>query len=373
MPQGFIITKWSDEGLETTLAYPDELSLDYDDLMRIFYAHITGAGEAGNLLVRLEKSRANVNSFFTGMAGESEDEEPYMINLVLDLDEEPDLFGEAAISEFNENILKYLSNKDDYEMMSNLRNYLKNVLFLLDRLKNMTKEQRIAQIFSTKKGRAILEILQEKPRSKPELQGLLEEKLNKLISNLDMTLDPFFKTDLIKQDWIEGLPDIYIFLLADFSIYRKPAENLVSQAKKGRPNSFLARKYMKKVKDFFKNYRPSLEDSIKIAKAMVNPDYYDFVILFRNKPYPMKKIPKSPRNAFVNTSEILKQMEEDKIIQIIKNKENVEWVYLFSDCSATTFFPSYLIELIRKEYISEKMTQDISIKHLELLEKAYKK
>ena len=70
MPKGYIITKWTDEGLEIPVNYPDDLELDYDDLMRIFYAHITGAGAAGNLLVRLESAKANVNSFFTGMESE---------------------------------------------------------------------------------------------------------------------------------------------------------------------------------------------------------------------------------------------------------------------------------------------------------------
>jgi len=109
MPKGFIVTKWSDEGLQIMHSHPSDLSLDYDDLMRIFYAHITGAGESGTLVVRLEKSKSNVSSFFTGMEAESEDEEPFMINLILNIDEEPDTFGESTIKEFNTKILKILN------------------------------------------------------------------------------------------------------------------------------------------------------------------------------------------------------------------------------------------------------------------------
>ena len=99
MPRGFIITEWTeDRGLAVTLNYPESLDIDLDDMMRIFYAHITGAGEAGNVLVRLEKARSNVASFFTGM----ESARPIMVNLMLELGEDPDMFGEAVIQEINE-------------------------------------------------------------------------------------------------------------------------------------------------------------------------------------------------------------------------------------------------------------------------------
>ena len=52
MPIGFVITEWTeDEGLAVKLKYPETQEIDLDDMMRIFYAHITGAGEAGNVIV----------------------------------------------------------------------------------------------------------------------------------------------------------------------------------------------------------------------------------------------------------------------------------------------------------------------------------
>ena len=203
MPQGIIITEWTeDQGLTVKLNHPEDIEADLDDMMRIFYAHITGAGEAGNVLVRLEKARSNVSSYFTGM----ESETPFMINLMLDLGEEPEMFGETVIHDIYETILGFLNKmgKDvsqDYEIVKELRLYIKTSLFLLERLKNLTKEQRLAQIYVSEKGRSILQILQDKALSRKELQGLIEEKLNKLITNIEITLDPFVKTGLIKQDF----------------------------------------------------------------------------------------------------------------------------------------------------------------------------
>ena len=164
MAKGFIITEWTeDQGLAVTYSHPESLDIDLDDMMRIFYAHITGAGEAGNVLVRLEKARSNVSSYFTGM----ESSKPLMINLMLELGEDPEMFGEAILHEINQTILKYLiqmgtSVSQKYEITQELTKYLKGTLILLERLKNLTKEQRLARIFSSEKGRAILEILQDK-------------------------------------------------------------------------------------------------------------------------------------------------------------------------------------------------------------------
>ena len=376
MPKGFIITRWTDEGLEIPINYPDDLQLDYDDLMRIFYAHITGAGAGGTLLVRLESARSNVNSFFTGMESE---EEPYMINLVLDIDEEPDIFGEDALLDINITILEYLKTKTKdgnfYDPKQELIQYLKFAIFTLERLENLSKDQRIAQIYSSSKGKCILDLLQEKPRAKAELKSLVEKKLGVNISNFEVILDPFFKADLIKQDWIEGFPDIYLFLKTDFVIYRKPPVSIVESTKKHKPTSYVAKKYLQDVKDFFRNYQPSAQDSHKLSRIMINPELYSFIALFRNKPYQRRKIPKSPREAFVKNEDLIQSLERNNVIKIYQDidKKETEWVFLFTDIAIKTFFPSYLIENIRKEYSAKTLKKKIATKSLSILEKNYKK
>ncbi|MFX1447440.1 MAG: hypothetical protein ACFFCG_04825, partial [Promethearchaeota archaeon] len=229
MTKGYIITYWTeDQGLGVKLSYPEDLVVDLDDMMRIFYAHITGAGEAGNVLVRLEKARSNVSSYFTGMESENQ----FMINFIMELGEDPEIFGEAVLSEINQNILFYLNNMtknpaNRLDITSELTEYIKNSLTYLERLKNLTKEQVMAQIYSSEKGRMILEILQEKSQTKKELHNLLEEKTGKFIPDIDILLSHFVKTDLVRQDWIKGNSDISLFLLSDFIIIRSPVSKLL--------------------------------------------------------------------------------------------------------------------------------------------------
>ncbi|MFX0033675.1 MAG: hypothetical protein ACFE9P_13505 [Candidatus Hermodarchaeota archaeon] len=375
MPKGLIITEWSeDKGLFAKFSFPDTLIVDLDDMMRIFYAHITGAGEAGKVLVRLEKSRANVSSYFTGM----ESEVPYMINLMLDLGEDPEIFGEMIISQINQNILLYLKRMNQYpneiyEINKELTNYVKNSLSFLERLKSLTKEQIMAQIYTSERGRVILEILQEFSLTKKELQNLLEIKTGRFIANLDNSLDPFVKTDLVRQDWIEGDSDISLFLLSDFIIMRSPANKLIEDAKKGLPNPYLARKYLESVTNFFSSYEVKFDDNLKIASHMINPDIFDYIILLREKPYPINKFPKGPGESFEQVKAFVNTLERDNVIVTLEGEDNMIWIFLLTDLIAKTFFPEYLIDNIGKAFAENKIKKKTAIKHLELLEQIYKK
>ena len=375
MAKGFVITEWTeDQGLVVTFSHPESLNIDLDDMMRIFYAHITGAGEAGNVLVRLEKARSNVYSYFTGM----ESSKPLMINLMLELGEDPEMFGEAILQEINQAILNYLIQmgtkiSQKYEITKELTNYLKSTLILLERLKNLTKEQRLARIYGSEKGRTILEILQDKPLSKKELQGILEEKLNKIISNIDITLDPFIKTGLVKQDWVGEETDVTLFLLSDFSLFRTPVTKLVEDSKKNLPTPTLATKYFDEVSKFFKDYRPNLEDGLIIARNMTNPDKYDYITLLRERAYPLNKLPRGPGESIEELGGFLRSMEQDNIIKILTDEKDTQWVFLLTDITTDTFYPEYMIEKIRNHRVEGNLNKGVAIKHLEFLEEVYKK
>lgn len=373
MPRGFIITEWTEEeGLVLRNKYPEDIEVDLDDMMRTFYAHITGTGEEGNVVVRLKKSRSNVSSYFTGM----ESENPMMINTMLELSEAPEMFGEATINEINEKILYFIRAAGErpdekFKLHEKLSNYLKNTMFHLDRMKNLSKEQRLAQIFTSKKGRAILKLLQERAMSRKDVQDRLEDILKEDIANMEGILDPFIKTGIVKQDWIEGFSDIYLFLLLDFMLLRKPAEKVIKKARKNRPTTELAQKYIEEVQHYFLKYKPTEEDSLTIALNMMNPDKYDLLALFREKPYPLSKVPKGPEQDLTQVKELIHVMEGDGILKIIKDKSGAEWVFLFTDISSDTFFPEYLVEQIRMDRNAQKLKKEVALKHLELLEKAY--
>jgi hypothetical protein len=66
-------------------------------------------------------------------------------------------------------------------------------------------------------------------------------------------------------------------------------------------------------------------------------------------------------------------MVDDNIIIVLKDEKNLDWVLLFTDVVAHTFYPEYLIEKIRKDSVEGKLNKNIAIKHLDFLEETYKK
>jgi hypothetical protein len=354
------------------------MSVDLDDMMRIFYAHITGTNVsgAGNVVLKLAKAGCNVSSYFTGMSSDL----PIMINLVLELGEDPDMYSDSVLNEINDDVLKFFrqvgSNlSKNFAVQKKLEDYLKNAVFLLERLKNMTKGQRMASIYNSEKGRVILEILQERARSRWEVQSILEQKFGQITSTLETTIDPFLKADLVKQDWIDegDFRDVFLFLKKDFVISRIPCNTLIEKAKQKQPNSILAKKYLEAVSEYFSGYKPTQLDNFTVAQNMLNPDKFDYISLFRERAYPVSKIPKSS-DAFRDVDMILRAMEKDNIIKVINDdKTNTAWIFLLSDVSVQQFYPEYLIEKIRKDAAAGILNRKIAVKHLEILEKTFVK
>ena len=103
----------------------------------------------------------------------------------------------------------------------------------------------------------------------------------------------------------------------------------------------------------------------------MNPDNYDYITLFRERAYPVSKIPKAPGQSIDEVGDFLKSLEDNKIIKLIKDTKDTLWVFLLTDITIHTFYPEFLIEKIRKDRMDGKIKKNVAIKHLEFLEKTY--
>jgi hypothetical protein len=186
-------------------------------------------------------------------------------------------------------------------------------------------------------------------------------------------LSHFVKTDLVRQDWIEGDSDISLFLLSDFIIIRSPVQKLIEEAKNGLPNPYIAKKFLELANGYFSYYKPTQADSLKIASHMINPDIFDYIILFRERAYPLNKVPRGPGQTFDQIRSFLATLEADHIVKTIKDESDTEWIFLLTDITAQKFYPEYLIENIRKAVSENILNKESAVKHLELLEQSYKK
>ncbi len=371
MVKGFSVWKWSiQEGLLLIRKFPPELEIGTQDMMRVFYNHITGAEKQIDVVLRLPSMESSIASHFTGV----ESKLPYMINVILELGEDPEMFGNV-ITRINSEVMDILKKLDEkgaqpLEIYDELDEYFKRMLDLFQRLGNLSKEQKVAQIYSNPKGHQIMGLLQDGPISKKELRYSLEKNLNQVITNLELTLDPYTETEIIKEDWIEGDRDQYLFLMKDFTIMRAPATKIVEKARKNKPTPGVAKEYLKQVKEFFSTYKPTYEDGMKISVILMHPDMYDVLRLFSFDSHNYKKIP--PGYGGPEMKKIIDLLIQEKILTMITEGKS-EWVMLLSDVDVALFFPEYLLEKIRIALKAGKIKKQAAIKHLNLLEKSYSK
>ena len=100
---------------------------------------------------------------------------------------------------------------------------------------------------------------------------------------------------------------------------------------------------------------------------------FDYIVLFREKAYPINKVPRGPGQTFDQIRSFISTLETDHIVKVIKDQNDTEWVYLLTDITAYKFYPEYIIENIRKAVSEKDLNKEAAVKHLELLEGSYKK
>ncbi|HUY01217.1 MAG TPA: hypothetical protein VMV49_16775, partial [Candidatus Deferrimicrobium sp.] len=161
---------------------------------------------------------------------------------------------EQAIEEAP-NELKNITKKDTPQIISFLEKLVEITMFLdaetcrtrsIGILRSskayriISKEQILAIIYDNQVGRAILDILHEKALTKKELFNQLEALLVQTKTkekDFDYLLDLFIKVEIVQLEWINY--DLYIFLIADYIMLRRPAEKIYLEAQDGIPSPMI--------------------------------------------------------------------------------------------------------------------------------------
>ncbi len=81
-------------------------------------------------------------------------------------------------------------------------------------------------------------------------------------------------------------------------------------------------------------------------------------------------IPKLGRS-FSELDADLARLAEAKIILPLVDPLQQTWIFLLSDVQALTIFPDYMIDIIEKQWREHILSDNVAIKHLELLKTEY--
>lgn len=373
-----------------------------NDIFGDFYAHTVGIystkyGFSNFYIGRLKETPYQVYSYFKQLT----DGTQYLTISLFELDDEIELFEElikdmaSRLDTIYEKLTK-AANTRQLDLISNvnirLKNELKYTIFQVERLSKLDKLQKVSLIYNSNERLKILDILRERPASKSEIKGIVEQM--KPTVNIDILLRPFLELNLIRRDWIKGEKDKktgvitnqgeYIFLIKDIIFARIPNENLLKHFKE--TSNDLLPLFRQKSVDFFTEYDPyeePLESTQKLASILLNPDVYDFFVLMRSNHYPLDKIPKI-FSEFAVTEILLDNLKKLNVITEIKDENKRSWICLLTDIKPLTIFPEYLLPKIREAFRREeeedqegkevkegKITYEIAKKALNLLEISY--
>ena len=357
MPIGIILMRWDPKvSTEIISKYPEELIITDETLMQIYAAHEYTA-EPG--MISLMVGHLNIASYYTGG-----DRALYII-LLLNLDEDPDAY-EGGLADISRIITQNYEN----------RAYLEMIPFLFQRLSaypNLNEEQALALTYEDEINRLLINRLREEGVvSKSELKVWMKEKYYRGFFDIDGILMELIKKDIIKEASVKGMPSELIFLINDiFTIRRPPIKILKEPVERGLPES-LVEDYKSEVRKYFKNYRPSEEDNLKMLQILTDPQLYEILKLLRISIVTRNSIEKLRKKGVDDIDGGINKLLEFNIIHTFKDEQETEYYALLSDFHASLVYPRYILNMILHQYDVKSKSEGVLIEYLNVLEDTYR-
>ncbi|TFG27267.1 MAG: hypothetical protein EU532_07785 [Promethearchaeota archaeon] len=356
MPVGLAIMKWDPRiGTQIVAKYPEEIKVSDATLMQIYSTH-EYSGEAG--MISLMVGPLNIASYFTGP------DKGYYIILLLTLDDDPDSF-EGGLSDVSRIILQ---NIDDNAFVPMIPSLFRR----LSVYPTLNQEQLLAITYQDEVKRMIINRLRDEGVvSKSELSVWLKDKYRYGFFDIDAILFDLVKREIIKEASVKDMPSELIFLINDLLILRiPPTKVLTDPVERGLPEN-LVNDYRVTVRKFFEGYTPSEEDSHKLIDLIVNPNIYDTIKLLRTTVATKNVLEKLRKKGVDDIDGVLKELWENKIINVFRDKRGIEYYAMLSDFCVTLMYPKYLLSTVIQEYEVKSKTDKVLIEYLNVLEDAY--
>ncbi|MFX0083042.1 MAG: DUF2341 domain-containing protein [Candidatus Hodarchaeota archaeon] len=355
-PIGLIFMRWDERiGTEIMAKYPQEIVISEKTLMQVYSTH-EYSGEKG--VITLTAGSMNIISYYSGP------EHGYYILLILNLDDDPDLY-ESGMADVLRILLENIKDEAYIEL-------LPSIFQRLTLYPSLSEEEILTLYYQDEIKQVIIENLREIGLiTKSELTVWLRDKFAEEFVDLDSTLSEMLKKEIIKQVSVKGLPSELIFLINDFFMLRVPPVQLLEDpSNRGLPLRFVE-EYLTDVKEFFQNYKPTMEDNVAIVNIFTNPEVYQILRLLRTRFATRQDLEKLRMKGVKDIYGALKLLWDTKMIKIFRDEKNNEYYTLLSDFYVDLLFPKYILQIIKKSYEQKSIPNKALIEYLEILEDTY--
>ena len=362
MPEATFIVQYTEfHGLIVTQRHPTSLTLTEKLLNLIFLEHQKDKKEE---LVFSEIEGMRIGSYSSALYP------GWMVCSVLTADEDFDLI-QRDLAGSGRLILALIAI--DPEAFS-----LEEILEKGSILKDLSEEQRLAEVFLTPSSALLLERMQTEGVEKAaKLSIWLRTQVQNDEVDLREAMAPLMDSGLVKVELL-GKTSEMVFLVKDVFGYREPPVDSILKIKETIPS--IAEKYVEFVTDFFspappnKGYNPTLpvddinspilEDREKIARILAERIQYKVLTSLREQPLSIADIALKTLLPDSVVRKVLFALEAEKVA--IRFEEDDLWG-LLTNPRIEPFLPEYLLPIISKKLSEKEISSDAARRHLELL------
>ncbi len=374
MPEGLAVLKWDDElGPVVTSKIPKGLKVGLDPTtsMRVYGIATLGeteeAQKPGFSSLSFDKFKLAVyygglNMHLKGL--------PSMVFLVLDSDEDPDVYKDA-LPEIATQIFLNADRKKYIKMVPKLYEQIA-------RYTMMTPEQRQASILSDPIRRAILRtLMRDGTLQSTDLEQIIFEEVGKKI-DVDLILRPLVKMGIVATGWIEGLSSEVIYLTRAIFILRRISQDTVRAVKSGSLPLEVVDSFLDSTKRYHRDYiaklRQNLTDTVwteaeELSKYLLDFEAYDILQILREGPQQTEHLPSLLEITKAKLRKKLKTMEKAGILVRVNDEDGKEHALLKSSPEVVTVYPEWLIQRTVDLYNKEEIHSRQAGHYLEILKK----
>lgn len=376
MPEGLAVLKWDDElGPVVTSKIPKKLQtgLDPTTSMRVYGIATLGETEESQKPgfsslafndFKLAVYYGGLNMHLKGL--------PSMVFLVLDPDEDPDVYKDAL----PEIATQIFLNAEDGKYKSMVSKLYKQIA----RYTQMSAEQRQASILSDPVRRAIVQTLTRNGSvQSTDLEQIIFEEVGKKI-DVDLVLRPLVKMGIIATGWVEGLSSEVIYLTRALFVLRTISQDTMRAVRKGKLPTEVAERFLQVSRKYHRDYiarlRKDLFETIwaeaeELAKILLDFEAYDLIRVLRKGPSQTELL---EANLDISKSKLrtqLNSLEKSNILIRINDEEGREHVLLKCDPHVSTVYPEWLIHRTVDLYNDEEIVSRQAMHYLEVLKRSH--
>ena len=374
MPEGLAVLKWDDElGPVVTAKTPTGLKVGLDPTtsMRVYGIATLGeteeAQKPGFSSLSFDKFKLAVyygglNMHLKGL--------PSMVFLVMDSDEDPDVYKDA-LPEIATQIFLNADGKKYIKMVPKLYEQIA-------RYTMMTPEQRQASILNDPIRRAILRtLMRDGTLQSTDLEQIIFEEVGKKI-DVDLILRPLVKMGIVATGWIEGLSSEVIYLTRAIFVLRRISQDTIRAVRSGSLPPEVVDSFLDSTKRYHRDYiaklRRNLTDTIwaeaeELSKHLLDFEAYDILQILREGPKQTEHLPSLLETTKAKLRKKLKSMEKAGILVRVNDEDGKEHTLLKSSPEVVTVYPEWLIQRTVDLYNQEEIHSRQAGHYLEILKK----